>query len=57
MNRTGDTDCEHELLAYRAILDNAAVGIVCTRDRFFFRCNQRGSALLGYLIEDRGAFK
>ena len=49
MNQTVETDQKHELLAYRAIFDNAAVGIVYTRNRFFYRCNQRGSELLGYL--------
>ena len=44
-----DTDKEHELLAYQAIFDNAAVGIVYTHHRLFCRCNCRASELLGYI--------
>ena len=48
MSESRQPDTEHELPEYRAIFDNAAVGIVFTRQRNIYRCNRRSGELLGY---------
>ncbi len=40
--------CDDERPEYRAIFENAAVGIIFTRDQTIYRCNRRSGELLGY---------
>ncbi|RJF95631.1 putative bifunctional diguanylate cyclase/phosphodiesterase [Noviherbaspirillum saxi] len=43
-----EAELRQTLLEYQAILDNASVGIVFTRDRKILRCNDRFSELFGW---------
>ncbi len=41
-------DVAHTLLEYQAILENASVGIIFTRERMVQHCNPRASAIFGW---------
>jgi diguanylate cyclase (GGDEF)-like protein/PAS domain S-box-containing protein len=46
--RRAQDDLARVLMDQRALLDNASVGIVFTRDRIVQRCNRRAEELFGY---------
>jgi diguanylate cyclase (GGDEF)-like protein/PAS domain S-box-containing protein len=47
-----EAELRHMLLEYQAILDNASVGIVFTRDRTFFHCNERFADMFGWSVDE-----
>jgi diguanylate cyclase (GGDEF)-like protein/PAS domain S-box-containing protein len=47
-----EAELRHMLLEYQAILDNASVGIVFTRDRIFRHCNERFSEMFGWPVDE-----
>ncbi|NEX62912.1 sensor domain-containing protein [Noviherbaspirillum galbum] len=44
----GEDELRQQLLEYQAILDNASLGIIFTRDRRFRHCNPRFSEMYGW---------
>jgi diguanylate cyclase (GGDEF)-like protein/PAS domain S-box-containing protein len=47
-----EAELRHMLLEYQAILDNASVGIVFTRNRTFFHCNERFAEMFGWPVDE-----
>jgi diguanylate cyclase (GGDEF)-like protein/PAS domain S-box-containing protein len=47
-----EAELRHMLLEYQAILDNASVGIVFTRNRTFFHCNERFADMFGWSVDE-----
>jgi diguanylate cyclase (GGDEF)-like protein/PAS domain S-box-containing protein len=47
-----EAELRHMLLEYQAILDNASVGIVFTRNRTFQHCNEQFAQMFGWTVAD-----
>ncbi|HYD79039.1 MAG TPA: diguanylate cyclase [Paucimonas sp.] len=47
-----EAELRHMLLEYQAILDNASVGIVFTRNRTFLHCSARFSEMFGWPVDE-----